>query len=142
MTGPTNCRPPLGVFPRNRPRRLRQFPWTRRLVAENVLRPADLIQPLFVLDGDKRREPVASMPGVERRSIDLLLPVIERALERGIPAVALFPCTPPDRKSDDGGGSLERGQPTVPDDPRHQAPAARDRPDHRRRPRPLHQPRP
>jgi porphobilinogen synthase len=71
-------------------------------VAENVLRPADLIQPLFVLDGDKRREPVASMPGVERRSIDLLLPVVERALERGIPAVALFPCTPPERKSDDG----------------------------------------
>jgi porphobilinogen synthase len=87
-------------FPRTRMRRLRQFPWSRRLVAEVSLRPADLIQPLFVLDGADRREGVASMPGVERRSVDLLLPLVEQALELGIPAVALFPCTPPERKSE------------------------------------------
>ena len=82
-------------------RRLRQTPWSRRLVAETHLRPADLIQPLFVLDGTGKREAVPSMPGVERRSVDLLLPLLEQALERGIPAVALFPCTPPERKSED-----------------------------------------
>jgi porphobilinogen synthase len=81
-------------------RRLRQYPWSRRLVAEVCVRPADLIQPLFVLDGTGRRQAVTSMPGVERRSVDLLLPLVERALELGVPAVALFPCTPPERKSE------------------------------------------
>jgi porphobilinogen synthase len=82
-------------------RRLRQHGWSRRLVAEHRLAPADLIQPLFILDGQKQRQAVASMPGVERLSVDLLLPVAERALELGIPALALFPVTPPERKSED-----------------------------------------
>jgi porphobilinogen synthase len=102
MTDRTAPHPSLGSFPRTRLRRLRQFPWSRQLVAEVTLRPSDLIQPLFVLDGEKRREPVTSMPGIERRSIDLTLPVVERVLERGVPAIALFPCTPTDRKTDDG----------------------------------------
>jgi porphobilinogen synthase len=82
-------------------RRLRQHPWSRRLVAEHRLAPADLIQPLFVLDGQDQRQAVPSMPGIERLSVDLLLPLAERALEQGIPALALFPVTPPERKSED-----------------------------------------
>ena len=89
-------------FPTTRMRRLRRFAWSRRLVAETALRPADLIQPLFVLEGERRREAVASMPGIERLSLDLLPAPVERALELGIPAVALFPCTPAARKSDGG----------------------------------------
>jgi porphobilinogen synthase len=83
-------------------RRLRQHGWSRRLVAEHRLAAADLIQPLFILEGRNEREPVPSMPGVERLSIDLLLPVAERALELGIPALALFPVTPLARKSEGG----------------------------------------
>ena len=89
-------------FPRTRMRRPRQASWSRRLVAESVLRPADLIQPLFIAEGSRKAEPIASMPGIERRSLDGLLPLVERALERGIPAVALFPCTPPELKTEDG----------------------------------------
>jgi porphobilinogen synthase len=104
MSGPSVLPPasPAPVFPRTRLRRLRRFPWSRRLVAETVLRPADLIQPLFVIEGERRHEPVASMPGIERLSVDLLLAQVERALELDIPAVALFPCTPPARKSEGG----------------------------------------
>ena len=85
-------------YPATRMRRLRQHGWSRRLVAENRLAPADLIQPLFILEGSGRRQPVESMPGVDRLSVDLLLPVAERAVELGIPAVALFPVTPVERK--------------------------------------------
>ncbi|MEK0082939.1 porphobilinogen synthase [Benzoatithermus flavus] len=89
-------------FPRNRMRRLRQHGWSRRLVAEHRLDASDLIQPLFVLEGRNQREPVPSMPGVERLSVDLLLPVAERAVELGIPALALFPVTPLECKSEGG----------------------------------------
>ena len=101
MAGPDD---PSGspCFPRTRMRRLRQASWSRRLVAEAVLRPADLIQPLFIAEGSRKAEPIASMPGIERRSLDGLLPLVERALERGIPAIALFPCTPSERKSEGG----------------------------------------
>ena len=68
------------------------------MVAGSRLAPADLIQPLFILDGTNRRQAVESMPGIERLSVDLLLPVAERAVELGIPAVALFPVTPAERK--------------------------------------------
>jgi porphobilinogen synthase len=102
MPGPSPLPFASPAFPRTRLRRLRRFAWSRRLVAETALRPADLIQPLFVLDGERRREPVRSMPGIERLSVDLLLRQVERALELGIPAVALFPCTPPERKSAGG----------------------------------------
>ncbi|MGE3290510.1 MAG: porphobilinogen synthase, partial [Geminicoccaceae bacterium] len=79
-------------------RRLRQHGWSRRMVAESRLAPADLIQPLFILDGQNRRQAIESMPGMERLSVDLLLPVAEHAVELGIPAVALFPVTPAERK--------------------------------------------
>lgn len=80
-----------GGFPMNRPRRLRLSTSSRRLVQETQLSAADLIWPVFVLDGDNRRQAVDSMPGVERLSLDLLIPEIQQAYELGIPAVALFP---------------------------------------------------
>ena len=64
---------------------------------ETVLTTDDLIQPVFILEGAKRTEPVASMPGVERISLDLLLKQAEQLLKLGIPAIALFPVIPPDK---------------------------------------------
>jgi porphobilinogen synthase len=72
-------------------RRMRRDAFSRRLMRETVLSPADLILPVFVLDGEGREEAVASMPGVRRLSPDLLMPVAEACLQRGIPALALFP---------------------------------------------------
>ena len=89
-------------FPSLRMRRLRRHEWTRRLVAEVALSPADLIWPIFVIDGENRREPVASMPGVDRMSIDNAVRAAEQAAKLGIPVVALFPHTNPDLKTADG----------------------------------------
>lgn len=91
-----------GGFPTVRLRRNRQADWCRRLVQENVLTVSDLILPLFVKEGDGVVEPISSMPGVNRYSIDKLLLVIQKAADLGIPAVALFPATPDSAKSDDG----------------------------------------
>jgi porphobilinogen synthase len=77
----------------HRPRRLRQTDWSRRLVRENVLTTNDLIWPIFIIDGEGRREPIASMPGVERVSIDEAVRDAVRAQALGIPAIALFPNT-------------------------------------------------
>ena len=90
------------LFPATRLRRNRRDEFSRRLVRENVLTVDDLILPVFVLDGENRREAVPSMPGVERLSIDLLLKAAERWVELGIPALALFPVTPLEKKSLDG----------------------------------------
>jgi len=87
------------AFPRTRLRRNRADGWMRRLMAESRLSVDDLIWPVFVVDGENRREPVASMPGVERRSIDLLVPAVAEAARLGIPAIALFPVVPAERKS-------------------------------------------
>jgi porphobilinogen synthase len=89
-------------YPINRPRRLRRDDFTRRLVREHVVTPDDLIYPVFVLDGKKQRETVPSMPGVERLSLDLLLPVAEDCVALGIPALALFPMIDPKLKDDKG----------------------------------------
>jgi len=89
----------LASFPRTRMRRMRRDDFSRRLMRENVLTPADLILPVFVLDGADRTEAVASMPGVERLSIDRLLPEAENCLELGIPALALFPVVDAAQKS-------------------------------------------
>lgn len=78
-------------FPQKRMRRNRRDNFSRRLVRENHLRADDLIYPVFVLDGNKREEQVASMPGVVRQSIDLLLSQAEECLRLGIPALAIFP---------------------------------------------------
>jgi porphobilinogen synthase len=83
-------------------RRLRRDDFTRRLVRENALSVNDLIYPVFVLDGEKKREAVASMPGVERLSLDLLLPVAEKCVKLGIPVMALFPVIDASLKTPDG----------------------------------------
>jgi porphobilinogen synthase len=90
------------AFPATRMRRLRRHDWTRRLVAESTLSAADFIWPLFVVDGEKRRDPVASMPGVDRLSADLVAGAAEEAAKLGIPVVALFPYTDPGLKTPDG----------------------------------------
>lgn len=86
------------AYPLARPRRLRRDDFSRRLVRENRLSVDDLIYPVFVLEGEGQREPIASMPGIERLSIDLLLEEAAELVELGIPAVALFPVTPLERK--------------------------------------------
>ena len=97
---------PSASFPALRMRRLRRHGWSRRLVAESTLTPADLIWPLFVIDGQERREPVASMPGVERLSVDLVAEAAQEAVQLGIPVVALFPQTDPGLKTPDGREAL------------------------------------
>jgi len=91
-----------GQFPSTRLRRTRRSAALRRLVAESDLGPSDLIYPMFVLDGKNRSEPVASMPGIERRSIDGILAECDEAVSLGIPAVALFPVIDAELKSLNG----------------------------------------
>ncbi len=93
-------------FPLGRPRRLRRDGFTRNLVREHALTPHDLIYPVFVLDGNARREKIASMPGVERLSLDLLLPVAEECVQLGIPVMALFPVIDASLKTPDGQEAL------------------------------------
>ncbi len=90
-----------GAYPARRPRRMRRAPFSRRLMRENHLRADDLIYPVFITEGAGQREPVPSMPGVERLSLDELLKAAERAYKLDIPALALFPVVPSERKSDD-----------------------------------------
>lgn len=90
-----------GGYPRVRMRRMRRDEFSRRLMRENQLSVADLIYPMFVLEGEGQREPVASMPGIERLSIDLLLEEAETLTALGIPMIALFPVTPLEKKTED-----------------------------------------
>ncbi|MEX2648997.1 MAG: porphobilinogen synthase [Alphaproteobacteria bacterium] len=96
----------LGAFPRVRMRRNRRDDWSRRLVAENRLSSADLIWPVFVQDGHGKRTPVPSMPGADRLSIDLVSAAAAEARDLGIPLIALFPATPPERKTPGGDEAL------------------------------------
>ncbi|CAN5343513.1 porphobilinogen synthase [soil metagenome] len=89
-------------FPAGRPRRLRRDTFTRNLVREHALTAHDLIYPVFVQEGTRRRDAVASMPGVERLSLDLLLPVAEQCVTLGIPVMALFPVIDPSLKTPAG----------------------------------------
>ncbi len=89
-------------FPATRMRRLRRHDWSRRLVAEATLSPADFIWPIFIVDGQKKREPVPSMPGVDRLSPDLAVGAAEEAAKLGIPVIALFPYTDNALRTDDG----------------------------------------
>jgi len=91
-----------GEFPQTRMRRMRRDEFSRRLMRENTLTTDNLIYPMFVIEGTARREPVASMPGVERVTIDQLVIEARELVELGIPALALFPVTPPEAKSLDG----------------------------------------
>ena len=92
---------PLYSYPDTRLRRMRADDFSRRLMREHTLTADDLIYPVFVIEGENRREPVPSMPGVTRMSVDLLLTEAEEAYKLGIPAIALFPVTPLEKKSED-----------------------------------------
>ena len=92
----------LSQFPQKRMRRLRKDDFSRRMVREHRLSADDFIYPVFVIEGNNRTEPVPSMPGVERMTLDRLLPVAEKCLKLGVPAMALFPLIDPALKTLDG----------------------------------------
>ncbi len=94
------------AYPALRLRRTRAHPWSRRLHAETVLTPADLIWPLFIAEGREVEEPIASLPGVSRWSVDGIVERAREARDLGIPCVALFPNTPPEFRTDDGREAL------------------------------------
>ncbi len=91
-----------GQFPATRLRRNRKSAWARALVAENALTVSDLIWPLFIIDGEKQEQSIASMPGVVRQSIDIAVRRAEEAAKLGIPAIALFPNTDPALRTSEG----------------------------------------
>lgn len=93
-------------FPAVRMRRNRRTAWSRRMVRENSLSVDDLILPVFVTEGEKTIEPIRSMPGVNRYSVDVLVEFIQSVAASGIPAIAIFPATPADAKSEDGEEAL------------------------------------
>ena len=90
----------LGVYPYTRMRRMRKNEFSRRLMQENTLTTADLIYPMFILEGTNRKETIPSMPGIERVSIDHLLHEAKELVELGVPAIAIFPVTPQALKSE------------------------------------------
>jgi porphobilinogen synthase len=89
-------------FPNHRPRRMRRDDWSRRLMQENSVSVSDLIYPVFLLEGAGKSEAVASMPGVNRLSLDLLMPVAQECVDLGIPVLALFPVIDASLKTPDG----------------------------------------
>jgi porphobilinogen synthase len=95
-----------GILRGRRMRRNRRTDWSRRLVRETVLTVDDLIWPLFLIDGEKLRQPVEAMPGVERLSVDEAVRDAEKAAKLGIPAIALFPYTQPERRDETGSEAL------------------------------------
>lgn len=97
---------PLPPYPASRPRRLRRDDFSRRLVREHHLSASDLILPVFMLEGERISQDVASMPGVQRHSVDRLFGVAEKCLSLGVPVMALFPVIEPSLKSDDGREAL------------------------------------
>jgi len=120
-----------------RPRRNRKAEWARRMVRENVLTTDDLIWPLFVIDGINQRANVASMPGVERLSVDQAVRDAERAMKLNIPCVALFPYTEPSLRDEQGSEAVNPDNLVC-----KSAGVPRSRGAVRRRPRSLYQPRP
>lgn len=92
----------MSQYPAYRPRRMRRDDWSRRLIQENLLTSDDFIYPVFLLPGKNQTQSVASMPGIERMSLDRLFMVAEECLIMGIPAMALFPVIDPSQKSNDG----------------------------------------
>lgn len=97
----------MSTFPLLRPRRMRRDDFSRRLMREHRLTADDLIYPIFILEGEKRREPVPSMPGVERLSVDQLLHVADTCLTLGVPVLALFPNIDPGLKTPDGRAAID-----------------------------------
>ena len=99
MKSPANS---LLNFPGHRPRRMRRDDWSRRLMQENNVSANDLIYPVFLLEGQGKSEAVASMPGVNRLSLDLLISVAQECVDLGIPVLALFPVIDSGLKTPDG----------------------------------------
>ena len=91
-----------GNYPNTRLRRTRATAWSRALHRETMLTPADLIWPLFVTSGNGVEEPIASLPGVSRWSVDGIVARAKEAVDLGIPVIALFPNTPPEKRTDEG----------------------------------------
>ncbi|MGY9044007.1 MAG: porphobilinogen synthase, partial [Rhodobacterales bacterium] len=89
----------LAPFPLSRPRRLRQSDWMRRMVSETVISPDDFIYPMFICEGDNITDPIPSMPGISRLSIDMAIEMANHAANVGIPAIALFPYTENEKKN-------------------------------------------
>jgi porphobilinogen synthase len=92
----------MSSYPHHRPRRMRRDDFSRRLMRENILTTNDLIYPVFIVEGTGARQPVASMPGVERVSVDLLMHVAQQCVELGVPVLSLFPAIEPSLKTPDG----------------------------------------
>ncbi|WP_375428107.1 porphobilinogen synthase [uncultured Sphingomonas sp.] len=109
MDDPMSAAYPTPSFPALRLRRTRAHGWSRRLHAETVLTPADLIWPLFIAEGQGVEEPIPSLPGVSRWSVDGIVARAREARDLGIPCVALFPNTPPGLRTDDGREALNPG---------------------------------
>lgn len=97
----------MSSFPLLRPRRMRRDDFSRRLMRENRLTTDDLIYPVFIVEGQNRREAVASMPGVERQSIDELLRTADACVTLGVPVIALFPNIEPALKTEDGAAAID-----------------------------------
>src|SRR5205085_9464684 len=93
-------------FPQLRLRRTRSAPWSRAMVAETVLSPSDLIWPLFIAEGQGVEEPIATLPGVSRWSVDLIAARAREARELGIPCISLFPNTPGNLRTADAREAL------------------------------------
>ncbi len=98
----------IGTFPSTRLRRNRKNEWTRRLVSENNLSPNDLIWPIFIREGRNIKEPIKSMPGIYRYSLDHIDKLVERAMKKRIPMIALFPNTPNSKKNFKGTEALNK----------------------------------
>ena len=98
----------VGSYPNVRLRRNRKKEWSRRLVSENNLSPNDLIWPIFIREGKNIKEPVKSMPGVYRYTLDKIESLVERAINKKIPMIALFPNTPVSKKNDRGSEALNK----------------------------------
>ena len=98
----------IGSYPSVRMRRNRKTDWSRRLVQESNLSPNDLIWPIFIKEGKNQKEPINSMPGIYRYSLDKIEKLIEKAIDKKIPMVALFPSTPPSKKNNKGSEALNR----------------------------------
>ena len=98
----------IGSYPNVRLRRNRKTEWSRRLVRESSLSPNDLIWPIFIREGKNIKEPIKSMPGVFRYTIDKVEKLVEKAIKKKIPLIALFPNTPLSKKNANGSEALNR----------------------------------
>ena len=96
----------IGKFPNLRLRRTRKYNWSRKLIQENSLSPSDLIYPIFLIEGKNKKQPINSMPGIYRHSIDQLGMIVNNIIKYKIPMVALFPSTPNKKKDKFGTEAL------------------------------------